>query len=294
MEVCSPIRTSCKNFDPRRAASNSPAHPAAARPHPTPSSFDSTVAHLAHPRNHRRHRQDATSNNAARSPAAFPRCRRRSFCNAFTCSTTCFFRSRPRKYQSAKLALLERRLFRDRPRQRAFIQRHPRQHADVQLLRQRKQPRFGRLIENVVNHLHRIASARCASARCAESGSPVIDRNAHVAPCPTSSNPRTRAAISSRFDPFRIPHMKLLQIDMLATPDSAGSARCTSSRSRKENTPRSRCPAAPATSDSSAEPWSRHKLHRSPARSRPPARSLCPSPYTSAVSMKLTPSSIAL
>src|SRR5438876_6671103 len=60
----------------------------------------------------------------------------------------------------AEIALLEYRVFGDRAGQRAFVERYPRQQADVRFTHQRKQVRLGSLVEDVVDNLNRIHQAR--------------------------------------------------------------------------------------------------------------------------------------
>ena len=77
--------------------------------------------------------------------------------------------------------------------------------------------------------------------------------------------------------------MKLDQIDLIALQIPQALLDRTHDVVVRKTLLQSESPGAPATYNSSAEPWSRSKPSR--ARSSPTSLSLCPSPYTSAVSI---------
>ena len=112
----------------------------------------------------------------------------------------------------AEIVFRENRIGRDSAGQAAFVKGHARQHTDVQFLTNRIQLLCGRLLEDVVNDLHRVNDAR--AQRLDDVGRLVIvDRDADIANFTFVAQRLQRFDPVGSFRPVVVPDVELLQIN---------------------------------------------------------------------------------
>src|SRR5262249_11101099 len=94
----------------------------------------------------------------------------------------------------------------------AFIERHARDHADVELPTARKQLVLRRLIEDVVDDLHRVDESRLERAKCVRR-LPPVDAHTHRRDQPLSAKIIHRALPPRVRGPRVLPDVELQQIN---------------------------------------------------------------------------------